>query len=706
MKIRLFIHLNKLKISAVAMVLMASVAVQGADTQQSAQKSWLREMLPQQTLLYARIPNIWNLFSAKDDAFKQALGSEQNKQLLTQLEAASQHWLKQSGPRFTPLLQLVAGQLNGPIEIAAVAGQAMPEVLISLPVKYSSSEQVQVLINNLIALEMVKGELKPLGDDKGILDTYLGPLPYHWDKAQRRVKLLVSFGGASLEALDQAYTELKVNTASPMLVNEQQMDSSTEGLYVWFNHQLAQPIYQNFLPPAIGQQLAQLGVNEIKSAAVSWAVHNAKGRFKIQLDIPHSEGLRDLLPRYNHQLTLATAGEPKLALLLGAPSVDQLKALENSLFALGLSNSDVKGLKDKFTQLIGVNIEQILKALGPELVAISDNSGEYLALKIRDREAFKALVASLEKSPVVKKESKLVNGKEQVHIRLAGLLTPENDALLQDVPYFVADLATGLSSHFYWQQEGDFIIVAELSQILQDRQRLLTNHYINLEQWLKDAQKQDLTASALALSGRITEAPKRLYYGYISLLQMLADITAAKIDTTQLPPATALNLAETGSYGLQLDSSDSKVALELVFESTPADVLLLAKGASTAAMSAAAIALIEPVFKEAKFHNMVTSAENTARKAKLRILGFYVDNKRFPNTAEAKQMSADLQASENYQVAFKPDVGQVVITFSDVGYQLANDQLIYTPSEIAGSLEWQCTSDVWRKFRPDQCNYK
>jgi hypothetical protein len=474
---------------------------------------------------------------------------------------------------------------------------------------------------------------------------------------------------------------------------------------LWFNNQQSKAVYQHLLPASISQQLSETGIEDIKAAALSWAVHNGKGRIKFQLDAPQKGSLKALLPQFGNSLKIASAGVPNLAVLLSSPSTKQLQAIEQGLAGLGVDLAAYQAAKERFAKQSGVSVEQVLAAIGPELVGLSDKSGEYLALKVRDPKAFKTLIDTMASNASLVKESQLIDGREVVHIKLAGLLKPD-ESLLQGVPFFLRDVLSNLGSHLYWHKEGDFIIVAELAQVLQDRQQLLTNHYINLQQWLLESQQQDLSASALAISGSVSQAPKRLYYGYISFLQMLADITGAKIDTTRLPSATQLKLADTGTLGLQLDANAQKIALELVFESSPADALLLVKGAATSALAAAGMAVLKPAVEKAKFKGIVNKAANAAANAKLKILAFHIDNKRFPDAAEAKGMLKSFTQSDDFTVSLIADTGQVTITFADVGYQLANDQLKYLPTIVDGSIEWACTSDVWRKYRPNQCKYK
>jgi hypothetical protein len=685
-----------------------SWAIDNENSTQSTltKNAWMREVLSDQTLFYARIPSIWNNFSFKEDAFKKALGSTQNSELITELQSSSERWLQQADPLLTPLLNLLAGQLNGPIEMVATADNGMPKLLVSIPLNYENNIQVKELISSLLGIGLVKDEFQKLADNAGVFNTSIGALPYRWDPQHKRLQLLVNFGGSSLELLDESFGALKPNSSHSMLSNEKQMDSSLQGLYVWFNNQKARPLYEMMLPTESLELLSSLGLLEVESVALSLGVLNEKGRLKLQLNTPADGKLRKLLPVYSNNLAIASVGTPKYVMLLGLPSNEELKVAEAIAAELFGELSDYLSAKKALAKGIGAPVEDILAAVGPELLLISDNSGEYLALKLRNPKAFKLLIEKLQLNSGTSIETELLNGKETVHLTLPGIFSGNNITGLSGIPFVVRDLVNKMGSHIYWQTEGDYLIISQLPQELKDRQHLLLNNYIFLKQWLLENQKQNLSNSGLALSGVIEQAPQRLYYGYLTMMQALADVTDAKINISSMPSATELGLPEKGTYGFQLDSDEQKIGLELVFESTPLDALLTVNGAATAIITAATFELIAPVYEEAEFKNIVNRAENSGAKAKLRLLAFYVDNKRLPDEKEAEEIAESLDKNDQYRIEIAPKSSEISLIFTDVGYQLDRDRLQYIPSISNGSIEWRCVSDLSRKYRPRRCKYK
>jgi hypothetical protein len=698
-----------LKLSFLVLLLCSnSWAINNENSTQSTltKNAWMREILSDQTLFYARIPSIWNNFSFKEDTFKKALGSTQNNELITALQSSSQRWLQQADPLLTPLLNLLAGQLNGPIEMAATVDNGMPKLLVSIPLKYENDIQVKELISSLLGIGLVKDEFQKLADNAGVLNTSIGALPYRWDPQHKRLQLLVSFGGSSLAHLDESFGALKSNSSHSMLLNEKQMDSSLQGLYVWFNNQKARPLYEMMLPTEPIEQLASLGLLEVETVALSLGVLNEKGRLKLQLNTPADGKLRKLLPIYNNNLTIASVGTPKYVMLLGLPSTEELKIAEDVARELLGELSDYSSVKKVLAKSIGAPVEDILSAVGPELLFISDNSGEYLALKLSNPKAFKLLTEKLQLNSGASIETELLNGKETVHLTLPSIFSGNNSTGLSEIPFVVRDLVSKMGSHVYWQTEGDFLIISQLPQKLKDRQYLLLNNYIFLKQWLLENQKQNFSSSGLALSGVIEQAPQRLYYGYLTLMQALADVTDAKINISSMPSATELGLPEKGTYGFQLDSDEQKIGFEIVFESTPLDALLTVNGAATAAITAATFALITPIYEEAEFKNTVSSAQNSGAKAKLRLLSFYIDHKRLPNEKEAEEIVESLDKNDQYKFELSSENGEISLIFTNVGYQLDRDRLQYIPSISNGSIEWRCVSDLSRKYRPRQCKCK
>ncbi|MCJ8297882.1 MAG: pilin [Pseudomonadales bacterium] len=701
---RLLAFLGTVLLSSTLTVTLATAKTTNivADTEisQITKNPWLREKLPKNTLLYARIPSIWSAISYKDDSFKFALGNKNFTQTINLIQEASSEWIAKADAGIKPFLALLAGQLNGPIEIAVVANGAMPGLMITASLNYTDTRQLQLLIDSLIKSKLIKAEIEKMQQGSGLLLTDLGATPYRWDNEKKRLNILVALGGAKLSALDSAFNALTANIDSPMLANELQMDSSKQGLYLWFNNEAAFPIYQGMTPEPIMRQMQIYGVPQMKSLALSWGVRDNKGRIKLQLEAENSGLIRRMLPVNNNKLNIMTAGEPNLTALLALPSVENYNSIEQVLMQVASNSSSYKQFKAAMFDQLGFTVEDILAAVGPEMVGISDQSGEYFALRIRDSEGIAAIIDQLVQLPGVLKKQHKINGRETTYLKLPSMFNDLNTADMPELPYFITDMLTKVSTHLYWQIEGDYLIMADLPQVLQDRQMLLTEQ--TLEQWLNNTQHQNLKHSTLAISGSIDNAPRRLYYAYLNALQALADVTGAQIDTFSLPSAQQLSLSKQGTLGLQIDSAEQHMAIELTFESTPADILLSGQGMTTVAGIGILAAVALPAYQDYMLRANTTRALFEASELKQQIAEFHFNEDRYPNNQELQQMDLAPYHSDDYSIDLQADSGVILILFPAAGFSRVQ-RIQLTPTSSAQQLSWDCRSDLALSIRPQMC---
>jgi Tfp pilus assembly protein PilE len=675
--------------------------VKKIDVVQLTKNSWLREYLPETTLLYARIPSLLTSISSKDDSFKNALGNQQYVTAINKIKEASKQWLTKSDKDIQPLLTLLMAQLNGPTELAALMNGPIPSALITTSLDISSSDELQLLIDSLIKAKVIRGEKTKLTDNAGELMTELGVTPYRWDPKQKRLNILLSAGGTNIAELDKAFSALVKNDSSKMLANEAKMDSSKQGLYVWLNNEVAYPLAQAMAPGHIKQQLKMLGVQDMKSLALSWGVTNQKGRIKLLLEAPHKGLVRELLPINSNTLDIATAGEPNFSALIALPSAVDFSSIESKILALSPNSEKYLQAKAGFAEKMGFKVEDIFASVGPELAVISDKSGEYSAIRIRDKAKFSQILDALKSKLAVEIINKEVGDKQITYMKIPAFIDEEMTDGLKDVPFFVTDILTKANSHVFWQQEGDYLIASDLPQVLIDRNLLLNkqDEKKSLSTWLDNTQKQDLSGSLLALSGSIDNAPRRLYYTYINVIQLLADITDAEVDIFSLPSARQLSMADSGTLGIQLDSTADSLGMEITFESTPADIILTTQGIASVATVGTLAAIAIPAYQDYLFKANIASANFDISMAKIKIEELFDAQSRLPNAQEAEGITLSQRFSSKYDLLVQPDTGAINVTITSK----PGKTMLVEPMITEGKLEWQCRTDLNPQDRPKNC---
>jgi Tfp pilus assembly protein PilE len=675
--------------------------VKKVDAVPLTKSSWLREYLPETTLLYARIPSLLTSISSKDDSFKNALGNQQYVSAINNIKKASKQWLTKSDKDIQPLLTLLMAQLDGPTELVALMNGPLPSVLVTTSLDITSSDELQLLIDSLIKAKIIRAEKTKLTDNAGELITELGATPYRWDPKQKRLNILLSVGGTNIAELDKTFSALVKNDSSTMLANEAKMESSKQGLYVWLNNEAAYPLAQAMAPAHIKQQLKVLGVQDMKSLALSWGVTNQKGRIKLLLEAPHKGLVRELLPINSNALDIATAGEPNFSALIALPSAEDFSSIESKILALSPNSEKYLQAKAGFAEKMGFKVEDVFASVGPELAVISDKSGEYSAIRIRDKAKFSLILDALKSKLAVEIITKEVDAKPITYMKIPAFIDQEMTDGLKDVPFFVTDLLTKANSHVFWQQEGDYLIASDLPQVLVDRNLLLAqqDQQKSLSTWLDNTQKQDLSTSLLALSGAIDNAPRRLYYTYINVIQLFADITDAEVDIFSLPSARQLTLADSGTLGIQLDSAVDSLGMEITFESTPADIILTTQGIASVATVGTLAAVAIPAYQDYLFKASIASANFDISMAKIKIEELFDTQSRLPNAQEAEEITLSQRFSSKYDLSVQADTGAINVTITSK----PGKSMLVEPIISQGKIDWQCRTDLNLQDRPKNC---
>ena len=161
------------------------------------------------------------------------------------------------------------------------------------------------------------------------------------------------------------------------------------------------------------------------------------------------------------------------------------------------------------------------------------------------------------------------------------------------------ELISRFKTNIYWMEEDGYLISAAIPQMLLDRQQHLAR--VPIQQWLQQQQRQDIRSSLFAISTTSKINPRNLYYGYLNMLNMVANLADANIDMFAMPTVTELNLPNIdGTYGLQLDIADSGLALELTFETHPLEFIGMGSMATIGILAAVAIPAYADYMKKSK----------------------------------------------------------------------------------------------------------
>ncbi|MCF6189766.1 MAG: hypothetical protein L3J51_04740 [Cocleimonas sp.] len=555
-----------------------------ASTKHFLGASYLRDVLPESAYVYARIPNIFSVAGGSvGNVFDKALNS---KSYVESLDSIKEGFEKEIIPDLPEnakaFYALLVAHITSPIEIMAmtpaVAKESpFPNVLLSVGVNFKDVESFNTLLADIAEQVPKMSVTKPLQTD-GVGELKLDKITAHLklDLATQRLFIL---GGMSLQetSLSETLTLLKPNSTHAMKALENDIDASGQGLFVWADPQKLLSIANSMGAQRQLAPLAMLGVNSMKNIAAGVGTSKGINRAKFILDMP-ATGFRGYIPTIKDAPSFKLAGKTDFMVTLGLPSKADFVGLESSIVATLSSKESEKYYKFKklFAEKAGIELEEILDIYGQDMSIVSGDLGTYTAIRLRNLEKFNSVVAGLVKKYDLKYETRTISGQVYHHLvnstfeKMAMESWDKNASTENTAEYKLLSRFLAVPYHSYWQIEGDYLLIATLPQVLMER------HYTDqmlANEWLEKEQRMDPKGALLLASLRNRGVPAAMYRAKLALLAYLGDAVDRPVDLFSLPTASEANLPKEGAYGMKITSSENQLALELSFESNPAEML-------------------------------------------------------------------------------------------------------------------------------------
>ena len=655
---------------------------------------WLRERLPAGVITYQRIPNPLGLLGMPTgNMLDTALGSDANIRNLLAIQQGLSGNLADDLPLLAdPRFRLVLDTLHSPIEIAAI-GLPLPAALVGMTLDLRSNSAVEQLFSELAAYPPLPALVGPI--DAGGFGQLVSDIPIlvHFDAATGRLAL---YGGPGA---NRAGFELLLNPAAnaaphPMIAFENEIDSSGQGYFGWVDTVQALAIGALMMPPEMGQMLRASGADQMRALAFGAGIANGKARVKVIADLGASSATRPL-PVIANRISATSVGDPRGLIMVSLPSAEEFARLEE----LGLSSlpPEARGqwtaAKDALTEASGASIEQVLSALGPELIIFSDQAGEYVGIKIRDRALFDSVLARLAATAGATLDERLVDGQRIHYISLPSTLGMARSALAGESSR-LSRLVSRLRSRLYWVADGDYLYVAGLPQPLMDRQRLAAT--TSVANWLDATQRVDLSTALIGGTGSITNLPRKMYQFYVGTMQTIADVVDVDYDVWSMPTAAQLGLPERGALSFSINLGEPLVSLELSHESSPADLLAGTGGMAVVAGAGIAAAVALPAYRDYRIRAQVSEGLNLAAAAKTAVAEAYRTSSQAPAGRISAGMTANAtDAQGRYVQSIDVLDGEIIIRFrQDADGVIAGQAVHLVPylrsDRTASGIVWVC----------------
>lgn len=673
--------------------------------------AYLKDVLPESAYIYARIPNTWSIAGgASGNVFDKALSSKPYENALSSIkEGFGKEVLSEIPENIRPLVALVLHHITSPVEVVAISPvlekeSPFPNVLISAAVNFKDIDSLNQYLKD-IAEQVPEITIKKTIQADGI-----GKIAIKGIAAQIKLDLatkrLFILGGMKLQdkSLEESLKLLKPNTTHAMTALENDIDSSGQGLFLWADPQKLLQLANTAGAQKELAPLAMMGVNSMKNVAFGVGTSKGINHIKFILDMPKT-GFRGLIPTIQDAPNFKLAGDTHFVVTLGLPSKSDFVSIESTVVGLAADKSqDYYDFKKTFSEKAGIELEEIFDILGQDFNVASDESGTYTAIRLKDETKFNALLASLVKKYELKHETRTISGQEYHHLVIPSIAsyiedmekTSGSSNKLADSPLLKRIMA--VPAHLYWQQEDGYLIMASLPQTLMDR------HYaspqITATEWFEKEQRTNPKGALFMASMRNKGIPASMYRARLAILAYLGELVDRPVDMFTLPSAHEANLPKEGAIGLKYTSTDSQLALDLSFESNPAEVLFAGNAYAGVAMVGILASIAVPAYEDYTLRAHVAGGLIGAKRVKTQLDLFKLENQHYPTAEEVATLDKSHWINKNHKISIDAS-GNIVVKFTHK--RLSSDLMLIKPE--AGEAKWKCESKsiFKRKFLPAEC---
>ena len=253
-----------------------------ADDKLPIRDAWLRDYLPDDALLYWRVPHPFGLLAApKGNAFDAALRSDANLTTIARIREGISANVLPRIPTFQDMrLRLLEKHLQSPVELAVLPLPA-PSLLISANIDVASTEEFESLFAEIAAEEASTYLMAPLDEQgEGQVEGLGMPAFVKFDASSGQ--LLVNVGpSVSVESFSLAKENVVLKADNDNRELEARVDESGQGLFVWINAERALPMAMMMMQPEQYEAVTNVGLDKASSAAFGWGVANGKGRISV-----------------------------------------------------------------------------------------------------------------------------------------------------------------------------------------------------------------------------------------------------------------------------------------------------------------------------------------------------------------------------------------------------------------------------------------
>ena len=687
-----------------------AIAASVPQTVDASTPALLRSRLPDDLIGYIRIPELFRLLTLpKSDVGAPPAITAYEAVLVTLLDGVDTTLLPALPGDVKPLFEFVIARARSPIEVVMIdpgnSPMPLPNVMLSTRTDIESPDDANRLLSELVESQPMLELRQPVEADKdGLIAAFNLPVLVRLDAETRRLSLL-SGPTVSPEMLDRILAGPPAAHAMHSL--ESKIDPSGNGLFLWLDPGFALRQLQGPAAQGPGQEMG-LALDRMTGVAAGAGTREGKHHLKLLLEMPHA-GLRRFVPLASPSIDFQSAGTLRTVAFATIPDMAYFEQLEPLIGMLASNGENPvaewhEQVKPAIEAHIGFPLEQLVKAIGPEIITLYDDAGTYNAIRVSDRTTFDQLIDTLHNGKGWPLRSRVVDGREFHHLVVPSFEVPVEeveDSATDDEKAWLGLLQRFMSlrTNLYWTWEGDYLLVADVPQPLIGRYRIANR--TDLMTWLSREQRDAVDGSLLHVSTRYSALGLDFYQLDLALLQWVGDFLEKPIDMFSLPLAAEAGIRTDGGSGLRLVSDEHVLGLELNFEHNPLELLGGSNGMATIAVAGILAAIAIPAYNDyADEARTARTGEAISASAPLRdmIVETYRASGELPTPEVLQPLSEQLGASIGADVDYDPNDGSIYLAFDGI-----DGVLILVPRQSEEEIFWTCDGDLDPAFLPDEC---
>lgn len=538
-----------------------------ASTKPLVEKPWLHNYTPDAITAYARIPNPKFYFMENDTPLKSLY---QNPLYNEFMQLVVHNTLKHINTANIPAdaktaADIILSKLTAPIELMVsdfADGTTPPTLLIATKLDYQDGESFKRDFATFLKGSPM--DVRPTSPTTGQLILKQAGVPGQYQYNLKSQRLLISLGMPD-PTLMRLISADKANPNTPIKYAETRIDANGQGLFVWLHPNRAL-LQQLPMRPEQRQTLETLKLDQAEYLAAGFGLGEQRPKVKALVKMPNV-GLKQLFPAHSSIANPRYFGHLSWLFSISLPNESQL----DTLVSMAMDNnteSYEQYLAGKKTMQAesGIEFSTLMQLIGQQVIVFEDDNGRFMALSGQAEDALDTLLTQLINNDVPLVRNEINVGEHTIyHVSIQKVLEQLVQEGSQNLPpqqKLMLPILSQMylpSNHFYWIKEDDNLIFSTLPQPLIARQTSTANG--TLSQWLES---QNITLEGSTLTGTMMfrNLAQKSYYGQLSLLQLLSDMSDTPLEIQQFPSANTIPLPRYGALAMQIHNQGDILSFE------------------------------------------------------------------------------------------------------------------------------------------------